>query len=160
MTINYKKTTNEIMVDLINITHPGEFEFTTSMVEFGIPSANSTPNAGDTMTTVTATEHALPIVGSVVVTYNRVGGDVLTLLSDEVYEVTTQTHVSDLLDDVNNKLGTLLTIEDIEDSELPEGITSEDPTLVNIEIAPSCLVYQGTIIVSVQKPTAPEPVDP
>lgn len=151
MTIDFTKVSNEIIVDLINQSQTPETELTSSMLSFGTPGANV--EGGNTALEVTATVAALPIVGTVTVTYNRV--DIATVAGENSteFEVDIEENVSDLLSAINTRFGINLDISDITDEALPT--VGVEAIAVNVAVASECLVYTGTLAISIRQADQP-----
>lgn len=153
MAINFTKASNEIIVDLINQSQTPETELTTAQLVLGVPADNTGGGLGDTMLEVTASAAAAPIVGSVVVTYNRV--DISTVVGTKgiVFDVTSETQYSDLLTAINARYGISLVAADIEDGALPEA--TAEGTSATLTIAATSLVFKGTLSITLDVPDQP-----
>lgn len=153
MAINFTQTPAQILLTLVNESQNPVTNITAAQVSFGTPAANDTAGTGDTKLTVTATAAYAPVTGSVVVTYNRV--DIATVPGTEstVFEITTETKVSDLIPEINSRYGINLTTSEYTEADLP----AATPTgaAFNLVIKAGSLVYTGTLALSLKQPEVP-----
>lgn len=150
MAIVFTKTSQEILLDLINQSQTPESTLVSGDLSFGSASDNTGEGLGDTMLEVTATAQAAPVTGSVVVTYNRV--DIASVVGTKsvVFDVTTETNYSDLLTAINARYGINLATADIVDGPIPTA--TAEGTSATLTIAAGALVFKGTLEITLDVP--------